>query len=95
MTEVQPVTGQLASPGEPIQNIAPSMGQADLLAAGRLQLAFLHQGQSGPKGRNRMLAAVLRQGQAVMHDLGPIWGLRRAIEPWSLSSVCSMPAIKI
>lgn len=69
---VQPVTGQLASPGEPIQNIAPSMAQADLLAAGRLQLAFLHQGQSSPKGRNRMLAAVLRQGQAVMHDLGPI-----------------------
>ena len=69
---VQPVTGQLASPGEPIHNIAPSMAQAGLLAAGKLQLAFLHQGRSGPAGSNRMLAAVLKQGQAVIHDLGPV-----------------------
>lgn len=39
---VQPISGQLASPGEPLREVAPSIGQADLLAAGRLQANYLN-----------------------------------------------------
>lgn len=34
---VQPIGGQLASPGEPLHAVAPSMAQTDLLAHARLQ----------------------------------------------------------
>lgn len=39
---VQPIRGQLASPGEPLHAVTPSMSQADLLAHARLQASYLN-----------------------------------------------------
>lgn len=45
---VQPIGGQMASPGEPLQAATPSMAQVDLLAHARLQVSYLN-GQLGRK----------------------------------------------
>lgn len=69
---VQPLVGGMASPGEPLEGRADSFDPADVLVAGRLQAAWLN-GRVGKKvAGGRLLAAVLRQGQAVIQDLGAL-----------------------
>ena len=69
---VQPITGQLASPGEPLRGVAPSMAQADLMAAGRLQASYLNQQVGRQVAGGRLLIGFLQQGQAVIKDLGTL-----------------------
>jgi len=40
--DVQPIWGQLASPGEPLQVVTPNMAQSDLLGRGRMQADYLN-----------------------------------------------------
>ena len=69
---VQPIGGQMASPGEPLQAATPSMAQVDLLAHARLQVSYLN-GQLGRKvAGGRLLVGFLQKGQAVLKDLGDI-----------------------
>ncbi|HEL4265732.1 TPA: hypothetical protein ACG4OH_000180 [Stenotrophomonas maltophilia] len=71
-TRVQPIGGQLASPGEPLQAVTPSMSQTDLMAHARLQASYLN-GQMGRQvAGGRLLAGFLQNGQAVVKDLGAI-----------------------
>ncbi|EZP47877.1 hypothetical protein BW38_00258 [Stenotrophomonas sp. RIT309] len=44
---VQPIWGQLAPLGEPLQFVTPSMAQTDLLAHARLQSSYLNSGWDG------------------------------------------------
>lgn len=69
---VQPITGQLASPGEPLHGVVPSMAQVDLMTAGRLQAGYLNEKMGRPVAGGRLLIGFLRQGQAVVKDLGTI-----------------------
>ncbi|WP_256201515.1 MULTISPECIES: hypothetical protein [Stenotrophomonas] len=69
---VQPISGQLASPGEPLREVAPSMGQADLLAAGRLQANYLNLQIGRKVAGGRLLIGFLQKGQAVVKDLGAL-----------------------
>jgi len=69
---VQAIEGQLASPGEPLEAVTPSMAQADLMAAGRLQAAYLNKQVGRQVAGGRMLAGFLQNGQAVIKDLGTI-----------------------
>jgi len=69
---VQPITGQLASPGEPLKTVPPSMAQAELLAAGRLQASYLNEREGRQVAGGRLLIGFLQQGQAVIKDLGKI-----------------------
>ncbi len=71
-TRVQPLAGGLASPGDPLEGRSDSFDPTDVLVAGRLQAAWLN-GQVGRKvAGGRLLAAVLRQGQVVVQDVGAI-----------------------
>jgi len=69
---VQPIGGQLASPGEPLQAVTPSMAQTDLLAHARLQASYLHEQLGRRVAGGRLLAGFLMRGQAVLRDLGQI-----------------------
>lgn len=69
---VQPIKGQLASPGEPLQALTPSMAQADLMAHARLQAGYLNERVGREVGGGRLLAGFLQKGQAVVKDLGSI-----------------------
>ena len=69
---VQAIGGQLASPGEPLKTVPPSMAQAELLAAGRLQASYLNEREGRRVAGGRLLIGVLQQGQAAVKDLGPI-----------------------
>jgi hypothetical protein len=72
LTRVQPLGGGLASPGAPLEGRSDSFDPKDVLVAGRLQATWLN-GQAGrTMAGGRLLAAVLRQGQAVVQDLGAI-----------------------
>ncbi|QDL29618.1 hypothetical protein [Stenotrophomonas maltophilia] len=71
-TRVQPIGGQLASPGEPLQAVTPSMAQTDLLAHARLQASYLNQQVGRKVAGGRLLAGFLQKGQAVVKDLGLI-----------------------
>lgn len=72
LTRVQPLGGGLASPGAPLEGRNDSFDPKDVLVAGRLQATWLN-GQAGRTvAGGRLLAAVLRQGQAVVQDLGAI-----------------------
>lgn len=64
---------QLASPGEPLQAVAPSMAQTDLLAHARLQANYLNEQMGRKVVGGSVLAAFLQGGgQAVVKDLGSI-----------------------
>ncbi|MCU1084957.1 hypothetical protein [Stenotrophomonas maltophilia] len=69
---VQPIGGQLASPGDPIQAVTPSMAQTDLVAHARLQASYLNEQLGRKVAGGRLLAAFLQKGQAVLKDLGEI-----------------------
>lgn len=71
-TTVQPIAGQFASPGDPLKGVAPSMLQADLMTAGRLQAHCLNEQMGRQVAGGRLLIGFLQQGQAVVKDLGPI-----------------------
>lgn len=71
---VQPITGQLASPGEPLRGLTPSMAQAEILAAGRLQASYLNLVEGRRVAGGRLLLGFLQKGQAVVKDLGPVGG---------------------
>lgn len=69
---VQAIRGQLASPGEPLQAVTPSMAQADLMAHARLQASYLNKQMGRNVAGGRLLAGYLQEGQAVVKDLGAI-----------------------
>jgi len=69
---VQPLDGGLASPGEPLVGRPDSLAPEDVLAAGRIQAAWLNKQVGRQVAGGRLLAAALREGQAVVQDLGPI-----------------------
>ncbi|MEN5096221.1 hypothetical protein [Stenotrophomonas sp. TWI1409] len=71
-TIVQPLDGGLASPGEPLAGRPDSFAPADVLAAGKIQAAWLNKQVGRQVAGGRLLATVLREGQAVTQDLGPI-----------------------
>lgn len=53
---------QLASPGEPLQAVAPSMAQTDLLAHARLQANYLNEQMGRKVVGGSVLAAFLQGG---------------------------------
>lgn len=69
---VQPLAGGLASPGEPLVGREDSFALEDVLAAGKLQAAWLNGRVGRQVAGGHLLAAVLRPGQVVIHDLGQI-----------------------
>lgn len=69
---VQPIECQLASPGEPLQALTPSMAQADLMAHARLQAGYLNEQMGRVVAGGRLLAGFLQKGQAVIKDLGEL-----------------------
>ncbi|WP_414576859.1 hypothetical protein [Stenotrophomonas sp. FR024] len=71
-TRVQPIGGQLASPGEPLKAVTPSMVQADLVSHARLQASYLNEQMGRQVAGGRLLAGFLQKGQAVVKDLGAI-----------------------
>ncbi|MBN5075233.1 hypothetical protein JY427_06235 [Stenotrophomonas maltophilia] len=71
-TVVHPLDGGLASPGDPLAGRPGSFAPADVLAAGRIQATWLNKQVGRQVAGGRLLAAVLREGQAVIQDLGPI-----------------------
>jgi len=68
---VQPLLGGLASPGEPLRGSPDSFAPEDVLAAGRIQAAWLNR-MSAREVAGRLLAAQLRPSCAVISDLGAI-----------------------
>jgi len=71
-TRVQPLAGGLASPGDPLEGRSDSFDPEDVLVAGRLQAAWLNSRVGRAVAGGRLLAAVLRDGQAVVQDLGAV-----------------------
>lgn len=69
---VQPIGGQLASPGEPLKPLTPSMAQTDLLAHARLQASYLSKQMGRKVAGGRLLVGFLQKEQAVLKDLGEI-----------------------
>lgn len=69
---VQPLEGGLASPGEPLAGRPDSFAPADVLAAGKIQAAWLNKRVGRQVAGGRLLATVLREGQVVTQDLGQI-----------------------
>lgn len=69
---VQAIEGQLASPGEPLHAVTPSMAQADLMAHARLQAGYLNEQMGRRVAGGRLLIGFLQQGQAIVKDLGQI-----------------------
>lgn len=72
LTRVQPLVGGLALPGDPIQGRAASFDAPDVLAAGGLQAERLNNIAGRSLAGGRLLAAVLRQRQSSVQDLGLI-----------------------
>lgn len=72
LTVVQPIVGQLASPGEPLRAATPSMVQADLIAHARLQAGYLNEQMARQVAGGRLLVGFLQKGQAVVKDLGAV-----------------------
>lgn len=71
-TIVQCLDGGLASPGEPLAGRPDSFAPADVLAAGKIQATWLNARVGRQVAGGRLLATVLREGQAVTQDLGAI-----------------------
>lgn len=69
---VQPITGQLSSPGEPLRAWPPSMATPALFEAGRLQARWLNESEGRRVAGGRLLLGFLLQGQAVVKDLGAL-----------------------
>ncbi|MBN5150524.1 hypothetical protein JY458_06050 [Stenotrophomonas maltophilia] len=69
---VQPLDGGIASPGEPLIGRPDSFAPADVLAAGRIQAAWLNKQVGRTVSGGRLLAGMLREGQSLIQDLGPI-----------------------
>ncbi|HEL7666985.1 TPA: hypothetical protein UL927_000320 [Stenotrophomonas maltophilia] len=69
---VQPIGGQLASPGDPLREWPPSMATQDLLVAAQLQARYLNASMGRTVAGGRLLLGFLKPGQAVIKDLGPI-----------------------
>ncbi|MGE6333216.1 hypothetical protein [Stenotrophomonas sp. NPDC077659] len=69
---VQPITGQLASPGDPLKQWPPSMATQELLVAGRLQAQYLNASMGRTVAGGRLLLGFLKPGQAVLKDLGAL-----------------------
>ncbi|WP_443096663.1 hypothetical protein ACTT2I_10530 [Stenotrophomonas sp. PUT21] len=68
----QPISGQLASPGEPLREVAPSMAQADLMIAARLQASYLNEQMGRTVAGGNLLIGFSQKGQTVLKDLGAI-----------------------
>lgn len=71
-TLVQPLEGGLASPGEPLAGRPDSFDEADLLAAGKIQAAWLNGRMGRVVAGGRLMAGHLQNAQAVVKDLGPL-----------------------
>ena len=69
---VQPIGGQLASPGDPLREWPPSMATQDLLVAAQLQARYLNASMGRTVAGGRLLLGFLKPGQAVVKDLGQI-----------------------
>ncbi|MGE8258358.1 MAG: hypothetical protein ACN6RJ_02965, partial [Stenotrophomonas sp.] len=69
---VQPITGQLSSPGEPLLDWQPSMAASQLFEAGRRQAQWLNESAGRQVAGGRLLLWFLQRGQAVVRDLGTI-----------------------
>lgn len=69
---VQPIAGQLASPGEPVQAVTPSMTQTDLLTHPRLQASYLNKQMGRKVAGGQLLVGSLQKGQVVLKELGEI-----------------------
>lgn len=69
---VQPLDGGLASPGEPLEGIPDSFELVDVLAAGRLQAAWLNRAVGRQVAGGRLLIASLSESQAIVQDLGAL-----------------------
>lgn len=69
---VQRLEGGLASPGEPLEGRADSFAPEAVLAASWLQARWLNDHRGRKVAGGRVLAAVLRQGQRSIQDLGRI-----------------------
>ena len=69
---VQPLDGGLASPGEPLKGIPDSFELVDVLAAGRLQAAWLNRTVGRQVAGGRLLIASLSERQAIVQDLGAL-----------------------
>lgn len=68
----QPLSGGLASPGEPLRGRPDSFAAPDVLAAARLQAEYLNTQEGRVVAGGRLIAATLTAGQATISDLGPI-----------------------
>ncbi|MBC9081064.1 hypothetical protein [Stenotrophomonas sp. SG1] len=69
---VQPLEGGLASPGQPLHGREGSFAPEAVLQASRIQAAWLNKTTGRQVSGGHVLAAVLRERQAVIYDLGPI-----------------------
>ncbi len=69
---VQPLVGGLASPGEPMQVRPDSFAPDAVLAAARIQAAWLNKATGRRAAGGRALADVLSLGQSFIRDLGQI-----------------------
>ncbi|WMJ69598.1 hypothetical protein [Stenotrophomonas sp. 24(2023)] len=68
----QPLDGGLASPGDPLRGRPDSFELAHVLAAGRLQAAYLNEQTGRTMAGGRLLAALLQHGKATVSDLGAL-----------------------
>lgn len=71
-TRVQALAGGLASPGDPLRGRPDSFAPADLLAAGKIQAEYLNARSGRVVAGGRLLAALVRERQVVIEDLGQI-----------------------
>lgn len=69
---VQSIAGQLASPGEPLQAVTPSMAQTDLMVHARLQASYLNKQMGRKVAGGQLLVGFLQKGQVVLKELGEI-----------------------
>lgn len=69
---VQALEGGLASLGQPLRGRPGSFEPEDVLAAGRIQAAWLSKANGRQVAGGRLLAAVVSRGKSFMHDLGEV-----------------------
>ncbi|WP_448134499.1 hypothetical protein [Stenotrophomonas rhizophila] len=69
---VQPLEGGLASPGDPLRGRPTSFEAMSVLAAGRLQAAYLNGKMGRVVAGGRLIAATLQHEQALIEDHGVI-----------------------
>ncbi len=72
LTEVLPLVGGMASPGEPLADRRDSFDPADLLVAGRLQAAWLNGRVGRTVAGGHLLMASLTLSSSIILDLGAI-----------------------